>query len=83
MKYPIVVLKQKYEQLNLDLERIEESLNGEEPEVEMSLAIIRINKYQNDLYDAINTLTQLSSIDENYVSPKLKADLIREGHKED
>lgn len=76
MQYPIVILMQKYEELDRELERISKTMGPGNPGRNVPLAIVRITKYKNDLSDAINHLEKLSTVDENHPAPK-KGDEIK------
>lgn len=76
MNYPIIVLKQKLEALTLDRERIYDSIDGKTDDKNVYLAVKRIDKYQNDIRDAINILDKTSTVDEKD-HPPTEASLIK------
>ena len=71
MKYPIVILIQKNEELGREIERI---LNITKEDnytaTETRNVLIILEKKSKDLFDAIDYLEKLSTIDENYPAPK-------------
>ena len=65
MIYPEQVLKQKFEEIGLELDRIRDVLGKHKPDTEMGKAIIKLTKRQKDLADAINILRDASTVDES------------------
>ena len=52
MIYPEQVLKQKFEEIGLELDRIRDVLGKHKPDEEMGRAIVKLTKRQKDLADA-------------------------------